>query len=125
MSVDLTGAADLHCHFGPDPHRPRSVDAFEAATDAMAAGHRAVVLKSHDFPTASLAWSVQKAVAPEDDDTMVFRTYSNTRCTSIRSCLIRVVCQRSNCPAALRLSFTARTTRQRTCNTPSSNRPIS
>src|SRR2546421_729426 len=28
MSVDLTGAADLHCHFGPDPHRERSVDAF-------------------------------------------------------------------------------------------------
>lgn len=64
MSVDLTGAADLHCHFGPDAHRERSVDAFEAARDALAAGHRAVVLKSHDFPTASLAWSVQQVVAP-------------------------------------------------------------
>lgn len=71
MSVDLTGAADLHCHFGPDPHRPRSVDAFEAATDALEAGHRAVVLKSHDFPTASLAWSVQKAVAPDTGDFLV------------------------------------------------------
>jgi hypothetical protein len=60
MSVDLTGAADLHCHFGPDPHRERSVDAFEAAREAGAAGHRAVVLKSHDSPTASLAWAVQR-----------------------------------------------------------------
>jgi hypothetical protein len=62
MSVDLTGAADLHCHFGPDPHRQRSVDAFEAGTEAAAAGHRAVVLKSHDSPTASLAWAVQRSV---------------------------------------------------------------
>ena len=62
MSVDLTGAADLHCHFGPDAHRERSVDAFEAAHEAKAAGHRAVVLKSHDFPTASLAWAVQRDV---------------------------------------------------------------
>src|SRR5438874_4344070 len=62
MSVDLTGAADLHCHFGPDPHRERSVDAFEAATEAGAAGHRAVVLKSHDSPTPTLAWAVQHEV---------------------------------------------------------------
>jgi hypothetical protein len=62
MSVDLTGAADLHCHFGPDPHRERSVDAFEAAGEAAAAGHRALVLKSHDSPTATLAWAVQRDV---------------------------------------------------------------
>ena len=62
MSVDLAGAADLHCHFGPDPHRARSVDAFEAALEAAAAGHRAIVLKSHDFPTAALAWAVQRDV---------------------------------------------------------------
>jgi hypothetical protein len=62
MSVDLAGAADLHCHFGPDPHRARSVDAFEAAQEAAAAGHRALVLKSHDSPTASLAWAVQRDV---------------------------------------------------------------
>jgi hypothetical protein len=62
VSVDLTGAADLHCHFGPDPHRERSVDAFEAAREAAAAHHRAIVLKSHDAPTASLAWAVQQTV---------------------------------------------------------------
>jgi Family of unknown function (DUF6282) len=62
VSVDLAGAADLHCHFGPDPHRERSVNAFEAARDAAVAHHRAIVLKSHDFPTASLAWAVQHTV---------------------------------------------------------------
>jgi hypothetical protein len=62
MSVDLAGAADLHCHFGPDPHRQRSVDAFQAAREAADAHHRAVVLKSHDSPTASLAWAVQRDV---------------------------------------------------------------
>jgi hypothetical protein len=63
VSVDLTGAADLHCHFGPDAHRQRSVTAFEAAAEAAAAGHAAVVLKAHDTPTAHLAWSVD-AVTP-------------------------------------------------------------
>ncbi len=65
MSIDLTGAADLHCHFGPDPHRERSVDAFTAAREAADAGHRAIVLKSHDSPTASLAWAVQQQQATE------------------------------------------------------------
>src|SRR6476620_4901206 len=68
MSVDLTGAADLHCHFGPDPHRERSVDAFAAAGEAAAAHHRAIVLKSHDSPTASLAWAVQRALEPDVGD---------------------------------------------------------
>lgn len=62
MSVDLAGATDLHCHFGPDPHRARSVNAVEAATDAAIAGHAAIVLKSHDTPTAALAWAVGQQV---------------------------------------------------------------
>jgi hypothetical protein len=62
VGLDLTGAADLHCHFGPDAHRERSVDAIEAAQDAAAAGHAAVVLKSHDYPTAALAAIVDKVV---------------------------------------------------------------
>ena len=61
--VDLTGAADLHCHFGPDAHRARSVDVLEAAQEAAAAGHAAVVLKSHAEPTAQLAAIVQRVVA--------------------------------------------------------------
>jgi hypothetical protein len=60
--VDLTGAVDLHCHFAPDAHRERSVDAFEAARDAAGAGHAGVVLKSHDFPTSALAWAVDQVV---------------------------------------------------------------
>jgi hypothetical protein len=60
--VDLSGAADLHCHFGPDAHRARSVTALEAAQEAAAAGHAAVVLKSHDYPTAPLATLVDGLV---------------------------------------------------------------
>jgi len=61
-NIDLTGAADLHCHFGPDAHRERSVDALEAARDAAAAGHAALVLKSHDYPTAAVAAIVDRIV---------------------------------------------------------------
>jgi hypothetical protein len=61
-TVDLTGAADLHCHFGPDAHRERSVDALDAARDAADAQHAAVVLKSHDYPTAALAAIVDRVV---------------------------------------------------------------
>lgn len=55
MSVDLGGAADLHAHFGPDARRARSVDARTAVREAAAASHSAIVLKSHDVPTAQLA----------------------------------------------------------------------
>ena len=68
MSVDLTGAADLHAHFGPDPHRARSVTGLEAAQQAAAAGHHAIVLKSHDTPSAGLA----AALDPIVDGTRVF-----------------------------------------------------
>jgi hypothetical protein len=61
-AVDLTGAADLHCHFGPDAHRQRSVDALDAARDAAAAGHAGIVLKSHDYPTAALAAILDRVV---------------------------------------------------------------
>jgi hypothetical protein len=62
MAVDLSGAADLHCHFGPDARRERSVTALEAARDAALAGHAALVLKSHDYPTAGLAAALDEAV---------------------------------------------------------------
>ena len=68
MSVDLTGAADLHAHFGPDPHRSRSVTGLEAARQAATAGHAAIVLKSHDTPSAGLA----AALDPLVDGTAVF-----------------------------------------------------
>jgi hypothetical protein len=63
VSVDLTGAVDLHVHFGPDAHRERSVTGLDAARDAAAAGHHAIVLKSHDSPTALLAAALDDVVA--------------------------------------------------------------
>ncbi|MGZ6966521.1 MAG: DUF6282 family protein [Acidimicrobiia bacterium] len=62
MSVDISGAIDLHCHFGPDAHRERSVTALEAAAQARDAGHAGVLLKSHTEPTAQLARIVAEAV---------------------------------------------------------------
>ncbi len=60
--MDLTGATDLHAHFGPDPHRARSVTGLEAARQAAAAGHTAIVLKSHDTPSAGLAAALDPLV---------------------------------------------------------------
>jgi hypothetical protein len=62
VSVDISGAIDLHCHFGPDAHRARSVTALEAAAQARDAGHSAVLLKSHTEPTAQLARIVSDVV---------------------------------------------------------------
>src|SRR5262249_29416379 len=44
--------------------RPAPVPELDrhAVAEAAAAGHRAIVLKSHDSPTASLAWAVQRDV---------------------------------------------------------------
>lgn len=51
----LRGSIDMHVHMAPDANIERSVDALQAATQAQAAGMRAIVLKSHDYPTAPLA----------------------------------------------------------------------
>jgi hypothetical protein len=53
----LHGAIDTHLHFGPDPLLPRRVDAVDAATHAQEAGMRAIVLKSHSYPTAPSAYA--------------------------------------------------------------------
>ena len=60
--IDLHGATDLHAHFGPDPRRTRSVTGLEAAQQAAAAGHTAIVLKSHDTPSAGLAAALDPLV---------------------------------------------------------------
>ncbi|OGO35411.1 MAG: hypothetical protein A2147_03725 [Chloroflexi bacterium RBG_16_57_8] len=63
----IHGSIDMHVHHAPDPHIARCVDAFQAAAQAEAAGMRAIVLKSHDYPTAPLAaiigQQLQKAAA--------------------------------------------------------------
>ena len=58
----IRGAIDMHCHHGPDPHRKRSVDAEEAVREADAIGMRALVLKSHAYPTGPIAILMQKQV---------------------------------------------------------------
>ena len=57
----LRGAIDIHVHAFPDS-RPRSLDGIDAARFAKARGMRAIVLKNHYEPTASLAYIVRKAV---------------------------------------------------------------
>jgi hypothetical protein len=50
----LTGAIDIHAHSDPDG-TPRSIDAIDLAKLAKSRGMRAIVLKNHYEPTASLA----------------------------------------------------------------------
>ena len=57
----LRGSVDMHMHFGPDPILPRRVDFMEAAVQAQAAGMKAIVLKSHSYPTAPCAHAACKA----------------------------------------------------------------
>ena len=57
----LNGVVDVHVHSDPDS-MPRSVDAVEVARLARERGMRALLLKNHYEPTASLAWLVRKLV---------------------------------------------------------------
>jgi len=62
MTEDLMrGSIDMHMHAGPDSIRDRSVHALEAGLQAQAAGMRAIVLKSHEYPTAPMAFVVNQA----------------------------------------------------------------
>jgi len=57
----LEGAIDMHAHAAPDG-TPRKLDVLELARMAKAAGMRAIVIKNHYEPTASLAFVVRKVV---------------------------------------------------------------
>jgi hypothetical protein len=57
----LEGAVDMHAHTDPDG-TPRSIDAIDLAKLAKSRGMRAIVLKNHYEPTASLAYIVRKEV---------------------------------------------------------------
>jgi len=59
--AQLAGVVDIHVHSDPDSVA-RSIDAFDLARLAKERGMRALVLKNHYEPTASLAWSVRKFV---------------------------------------------------------------
>lgn len=57
----LSGAVDMHAHSDPDGSA-RSIDAIDLAKLAKSRGMRAIVLKNHYEPTASLAYIVRKEV---------------------------------------------------------------
>lgn len=58
----MKDAIDIHIHIGPDPNRRRRVNGYEAAIQAREAGMRAIVLKSHEYITTPLAYTIQKLV---------------------------------------------------------------
>ena len=57
----LDGTIDMHAHSDPDG-TPRSIDSIDLARLAKSRGMRAIVLKNHYEPTASLAYIVRKEV---------------------------------------------------------------
>jgi len=59
VARDLRGAVDIHVHSAPDNVR-RSLDGLDAARLAKQNGMRAIVLKNHFDPTASLAFLARK-----------------------------------------------------------------
>jgi len=68
MALRIENAIDMHCHFGPDSlggkargGRGHSVTALDAAREAQASGHRAIVLKSHSFASPQVAASMAEA----------------------------------------------------------------
>ena len=61
----LNGSIDMHIHAGPDPRVERRVDSLEAASQAEKVGMRAVVLKSHEYPTAPLAFIINQILHRE------------------------------------------------------------
>ena len=59
--LNLKGAIDFHVHQAPDSVQ-RAIDADDLARLAKSHGMRALVMKSHREPTASLAFLVRKIV---------------------------------------------------------------
>jgi hypothetical protein len=64
----MHGAIDMHVHFGPDmPPAPdirvaRRLDGLGIARQAREAGMRAIVMKSHHWPTGALTQTIQPLV---------------------------------------------------------------
>ena len=56
----LKGSYDLHVHAGPDPNQERRLDALETARYAYEAEMGGFVLKSHEYPTASLTYALNR-----------------------------------------------------------------
>jgi hypothetical protein len=58
----LRGSIDMHVHTGPDPVMERSVDILQAAQQAHGCGMKALVFKSHEYPTAPMAYLINSLV---------------------------------------------------------------
>ena len=54
----LKGSFDLHVHASPDAAQDRRLDALETARQAYEAEMAGFVLKSHEYPTAPLAYAL-------------------------------------------------------------------
>ena len=58
----LEGAVDIHVHFAPDPRVERRGDALAVARQARDMGMRGLVLKSHEYPTQPVAYTVNQVI---------------------------------------------------------------
>jgi hypothetical protein len=58
----LEGAVDIHVHFAPDPRVERRGNAIEVAKQAQEMGMHSLVLKSHEYPTQPVAFTVNQIV---------------------------------------------------------------
>ena len=58
----MEDSVDIHVHFAPDPRVERRSDAVELAQAAKEMGMRGVVLKSHEYPTHPVAYTVSQMV---------------------------------------------------------------
>ena len=59
----LEGAVDIHVHFAPDPRVERRGNAIEVARQARDMGMNGLVLKSHEYPTQPVAYTVNQIVS--------------------------------------------------------------
>ena len=58
----LEGAVDIHVHFAADPRVERRGDALAVASQAREMGMRGLVLKSHEYPTQPVAYTVNQVI---------------------------------------------------------------
>ncbi|HZA23096.1 MAG TPA: DUF6282 family protein, partial [Dehalococcoidia bacterium] len=58
----MEGTVDIHVHFAPDPRVERRSDALEVAQQAAEMGMRGLVLKSHEYPTQPVAYTVSQII---------------------------------------------------------------
>ena len=58
----IEGSIDMHVHFGPDPLVERRADAIELAQRAKDLGMRGLVLKSHQYNSTPVAYTVSRVV---------------------------------------------------------------